>query len=283
MGPDDLVLCSGTLRRGTPFATRLAAASAAGFAAVSLWGRDYAAARAEGWSDADLRTMLDDHGLAVAEVDPAWWWPPGASDVVIPPGLDSEDIFGFGESELFAVADALGARSLNAVDVLGGTWDVDGAAEAFAGLCTRAAEHGLLVQLEWLSWSKIPDMTTALHIVESAGQPNGGLTIDAWHFVRTGTGLDQLREVPGASILGVQLSDGPLEPESILLEATLHHRRLPGEGEFDLPAIVGALRHTGTQAPIGVEVFSDELHDQPVDRAARSAAQATLDVLRQAR
>jgi len=30
-------------------------------------------------------------------------------------------------------------------------------------------------------------------------------------------------------------------------------------------------------------VFSDELHDQPVDSAARSAAQATLDVLRQAR
>ena len=36
MGPDDLVLCSGTLQRGIPFADRLAAASAAGCAAVSL-------------------------------------------------------------------------------------------------------------------------------------------------------------------------------------------------------------------------------------------------------
>ncbi len=25
--------------------------------------------------------MLDDHGLVVAEVDPAWWWTPGAAEV----------------------------------------------------------------------------------------------------------------------------------------------------------------------------------------------------------
>ena len=156
MGADDLVLCSGTLRRGIPFAERLDAASGAGFDAISLWGRDYDDARSEGLSDGDLRAMLDDHGLVVAELDPAWWWLPGASDVHIPPELDTEDVFRFGEAELFAVADALGARSMNAVDVFGGSWDVDGAAEAFAGLCTRAAEHDLLVHIEWLPWSKIP-------------------------------------------------------------------------------------------------------------------------------
>ncbi len=279
MGPDDLVLCSGSLRRGTPFLARLAAASAAGFTAVSLWGRDYAAARNEGLSDTDLRSMLDDHGLAVAEVDPTWWWPPGASDVVVPPSLDSEDIFGFGEDELFAVADAVGAHSLNAVDVLGGKWGIDEATAAFAGLCSRAAEHGLVVHLEWLSWSKIPDLATALQIVESAGQPNGGLTIDAWHFVRTGTTVDQLRAVPGSSILSIQLCDGPLRAEADLLDATLHHRRLPGEGEFDLSGIIEALRHTGTQAPVGVEVFSDDLHALPADEAAMAAARSTRAVL----
>ncbi len=279
MGPDDLVLCSGTLRRGTPFAARLAAASAAGCSAVSLWGRDYAMARAEGLSDADLATMLDDHGLVVAEVDPAWWWPPGASDVSIPPELDSEDIFRFGERQLFTLAEALGARSVNAVDVLGGRWDLDGAAEAFAGLCTRAAEHGLLVHLEWLSWSKIPDLATALRIVKTADRPNGGLTVDTWHLVRTGTTLDALREVPGTSILAIQLSDGPLEAESDLLDATLHHRELPGRGAFDLAGIVAALGHTGTQAPMGIEVFSDELHALPADQAAVAAVRATRDVL----
>jgi sugar phosphate isomerase/epimerase len=282
VGPDDLVLCSGTLRRGTPFAERLAAASGAGFAGVSLWGRDYAAARAEGLRDADLRAMLADHGLVLGELDPAWWWLPGASDVHIAPELDSEEVFRFGEAELFAMADALGARSVNAVDVFGGTWDIDGAAEAYAGLCVRAAEHDLLVHIEWLPWSRIPDLATALQIVELAGQPNGGLNIDAWHMVRSGVTVEELRQVPGRLILGVQLDDGPLQPEPNLVEATLHHRQLPGEGAFDLPDIVRALRHTGTTAPLGVEVFSDELHALSAEEAARVAAETTLAVLKQA-
>src|SRR5271166_5660286 len=105
MSEESLVLCSGTLRRGVPFAERVAAAAGAGFAGISMWGRDYAAARAEGLSDEDLRLMLADHGLFVAEVDPAWWWLPGAAEVSIPPSLDSEDVFRFGEADLFALGD----------------------------------------------------------------------------------------------------------------------------------------------------------------------------------
>jgi sugar phosphate isomerase/epimerase len=258
MGPDDLVLCSGTLRRGISFAERLSAASEAGFAGVSLWGRDYAAARAEGLRDADLRAMLAGHGLELAELDPAWWWLPGASDFHIPPELDSEEVFRFGEAELFGMADALGGRSINAVDVFGGPWDIDAAAEAFAGLCDRAAEHDLLVHIEWLPWSRIPDLSTALRIVELADRHNGGLNIDAWHMVRSGVGTDELRQLPGALILGVQLDDGPLQPEPDLVEATLHHRQL------------------------GVEVFSDELHARPPGQAAAAAARTTLAVLEQA-
>jgi sugar phosphate isomerase/epimerase len=279
MGPDDLVLCSGTLRRGTSFADRLDAAASAGFTGVSLWGRDYAAARAEGLRDADLRSMLDDHGLVVGEVDPAWWWLPGASEVHIPPELDGEDLFRFGEVELFSVAEAVGARSVNAVDVFGGPWDLDAASEAFAGLCRRADEFGLLVHLEWLPWSQIPDLATALEIVEHADQPNGGLTVDAWHLFRSGTDLHHLATVPGPRILAVQLSDGPLAPEANLPDAALHDRRLPGDGEFDLAGLVDALRVSGTSAPIGVEVFSDDLDERSPNEAAHRAAAATRQIL----
>ncbi|HXW38655.1 MAG TPA: sugar phosphate isomerase/epimerase, partial [Acidimicrobiales bacterium] len=277
----DLVLCSGTLPRGTSFAERLASASAAGFAAVSLWGRDYRAAREEGLSDADLRAMLEDHGLSVAELDPAWWWLPGAADVHIPPEVDSMDIFRFGEAEIFAIADAVGARSLNAVDVFGGDWTVEAAAEAFAGLCARASEHGLLVHLEWLPWSRIPDLATALEVVRSAGARNGGLNVDAWHFTRTATDVGALHAVPGDLVLGVQLDDGPAEPEADLMRATLHDRMLPGDGEFGLVALLGALRDIGCAAPVGVEVFSDELHALGPVEAARRAASTTRTVLEQ--
>jgi len=279
MGPDDLVLCAGTLPRGTPFAERLAAAADAGFASISLWGRDIAAARAEGRSDADLRAMVADHGLTVAEVDPAWWWLPGAADVHLDPAFDTEEVFRFGEDDLFAMAEAVGARSLNAVDVFGGTWDVDDAAEAFAGLCARATEHGLLVHIEWLPWSKIPDLATALAIVERAGAANGGLNVDAWHFARSGCDVADLAAVPGWRILGIQLDDGPLAAEVNLVEATLHHRRLPGEGEFDLVGLLGALAATGTTAPLGVEVFNDDLHELGAMEAARRAAATTIEIL----
>lgn len=272
---DDLVLCSGTLAPGTNFRHRVTAAAQAGFAGISLWGRDVQAAGDEGYSDADIRSILDDHGIQVGELDPAWWWTPGAADVHVPPEVDPLDVFRFGERELLAMADAVGARSLNAVDVLGGAWSLEEAAEAFAGLCARAAEHGLLVHLEWLAWSRIPDLSSALRVVEMADAPNGGINLDAWHFTRTGTTLEDLRRVPGSRVLAVQLDDGPAAPEADLVHATLHHRLLPGRGEFDLRGILAVLRDIGSEAPIGVEVFSDELHALGADRAASEAAAAT--------
>jgi sugar phosphate isomerase/epimerase len=279
LGAADTVLCSGTLGAGISFRERLAAAQAGGFSGLSLWGRDYQAARDEGLSDQDIRLLLADHGMSVAELDPAWWWLPGASDIRIPPEFDEERIFGFAERELFGVADAVGARSLNAVDVFGGTWSLDAAAAAFAGLCDRAAEHGLLVHLEFLPWSRVPDLATAWRVIRGADRPNGGLMLDAWHYFRSGPDSTLLRSIPGASILGVQLSDAPAAPESEPLQATLHARLLPGQGELALPTLLTDLRATGTGAPLGVEVFSDALHALPPEEAGRLAGLALRAVL----
>jgi sugar phosphate isomerase/epimerase len=266
----DTVLCSGTLRRGASLRERVAAARAGGFSGISLWGRDYRGAREEGFSDADIRLLLADHGLSVAELDPSWWWLPGASEVRIPPDLDPEQIFGFGERELFAIADGVQARSLNAIDVFGGPWSLDEAAAAFAGLCDRASDHGLLVHLEFLPWSRIPDLSTAWHVVRAADRPNGGIMLDAWHYFRSGSDDGALRTVPGARILGLQLCDAPATPEPDLLHATLHER-LPGEGELALGTLMDDLRATGAAAPLGVEVFSDDVHALEPEEAGRAA------------
>ncbi|MGO9340987.1 MAG: sugar phosphate isomerase/epimerase family protein [Acidimicrobiales bacterium] len=279
LGSEDLVLCSGTLSRETTFEQRIAAAVAGGFAGISMWGRDYLQARAAGLSDADLVAMLGQRGLCVAELDPVWSWLPGASDIRVPPELDRQDVFCFGEHDLFAIADAVGARSVNAVDVFGGSWTLESAAEAFAGLCRRAHEHGLLVQLEFLPWSRIPDLHAAWEVVRDAGQDNGGITIDAWHYFRSGPDPALLERIPACHIVGVQLSDGPSSPETDLLDATLHERLLPGEGEMDLASLVAALRRTGTGAPFGVEVFSDQLHQLPAAAAAARAGDAARSVL----
>ncbi len=279
LGPGDLVLCSGSLSRDVTFGDRVTAAVAGGFAGISLWGRDYERARSEGWSDADLRAVLADNGLSVAEIDPVWWWPPGAAEVVVPHELDTQNVFGFGEIELFAVADALGARSVNAVDVFGGPWSLDQAAGAFADLCDRAGEHGLLVHLEFLPWSRIPDLAAAWQVVGQADRPNGGITVDAWHYFRGNPDPGVLDDVPGAKVLGIQLDDAPAAPEADLLTASLHDRLMPGHGELDLGALLEGLARIGAQAPIGVEVFSDELHALPAAEAGSRAGKATREVL----
>jgi len=279
LGPDDLVLCSGTLARDASFRERVDAAVAGGFSAISLWGRDYGSARRAGLTDADLRALLADHGLAVAELDLAWWWLPGASDVHIPAALDTEELFAYDEEQLFRIADAVGARSLNAIDVFGGDWTVDDAAAAFAGLCDRAAEHGLLVHIEFLPWSRIPNVAAAWEIVRIADRPNGGLLVDAWHYFRSGSPRTSLLDVPGERVLGIQLDDGPMAPEPDLMTASLHDRSLPGAGELDLRGLVQALHGIGAVAPVGVEVFSDELHALDPEEAGRRAGTALRSVL----
>jgi sugar phosphate isomerase/epimerase len=273
-------LCSGTLRRGLPFAERLSAARAGGFAGVSLWGRDYQQARETGLNDQDLNAMLDDHGLSVGELDVVWSWLPGASEVHIPPEFDGEGIFRLQEEELFTIAETLGARSLTAIDVFGGNWAMEEAVASFAILCRRAAEHGLIVHLEFLPWSRIPDLTTAWKIVREADEPNGGIALDAWHYFRSSSDDGLLRSIPGDRILGVQLNDAPAHIEPDLMHAALHDRLLPGEGELNLDVLVADLLDIGVQAPVGVEVFSDALHLLPPLDAARRAGESARRTLR---
>jgi sugar phosphate isomerase/epimerase len=267
------------------FRERIDAAVAGGFRGISMWGRDYARARADGHSDDDIRAMLADAGLAVAEVDPAWWWLPGARETgeSLPASVDDMEVFRFGPDELLRIAEAIGARSLNAVDVFGGDWTVDDAAECLAALCDRAREHGLLVHVEFLPWSRIPDLGTAVAVARGAGRANAGIAVDSWHLARSNSDLAELRALDGDLVIGVQLNDGPAAPEPDLTYATLHDRRLPGDGEFDLVGLVGAFDAIEAAAPFGVEVFSDELVELDPDECARRAADATRRVLAAAR
>ena len=269
----DLVLCAGTVPYAS-FAERVEAASAAGFRAISLFPQDYRRARESGLSDAEMRRMLDERGLHVAEIDPLLSWVPGTGEAGI---VESgREFLAHGEDEFYAIADALGARSINAALADPGGAELDAIADAFAKLCDRAAAHGLLVTLEFLPWTKIRDAATATAIVERAGRTSGGVMLDAWHHFRSGAPLASIC-VP--RVLGIQLSDAPAEAEPNLVEETLHRRRVPGEGDADLAGLLRQLSAGGCPAPIGVEVFSDALAAQPAREVARRVAEATRRLL----
>jgi sugar phosphate isomerase/epimerase len=277
LGPRDLVLCAGTVPRAS-FREKVEAAADAGFAGVSLFVADYESARAGGSSDAELRGALADRGVAVADLDPLLAWIPGAGPGG---GVTAEGMafFRHGPDDFFRVADALGARSLNVALASDPGLPRAALAEHFADLCDRAAEHGLLVHLEFLPWSPVPDLRAALEVAELAGRPNGGVTLDAWHLARSGGAADDVRTAAGARILAVQLSDAPSVPEPDLVEETLHRRLLPGQGAIDLAGVVRAVAAIGAPAPLGVEVFSDALAALPAAEAARRAGDAARAVI----
>jgi sugar phosphate isomerase/epimerase len=279
---DDLVLCSGTAQR-VPLLERLAPARAAGYAAVSIQPHEHASLRAAGTSDAELCSRIADAGLRVAELDAITTWLPGHAPPDAFPTELAQRLRGYTPDRLVPLAASLGARSLTVVEFYGATVGLDEAAEAYAGICDLAAEHGLLVHLEFLPWAGIPDLRSGAEIVRRAGRSNGGLLIDSWHLFRSGSTLEELARIPGACVLGVQLNDAPERAEADLSDETQHRRLLPGQGSFDLVGLVRTLDRIGSRAPLGVEVFSDALAAQPIDAIARRSADATREILARAR
>lgn len=254
------------------FRERVAAAAAAGFTGIGLRPADrQRALTEEGLTDGEMRVLLADHGLALVELEVLHGWALSGAD-----GQAAAQR----EAELYELAEALGGRHLIANSMLEG--DLDDAAEHFAALCDRADDRGLQVALEFLPWTDIADAGVAWEIVRRADRDNGGVLVDSWHHYRGAADDDLVRAIPGDRIVAIQFDDADAEPVGTLLEDTLHRRRLPGEGAFDLVRFLRLLAETGTRAPIGVEVISDVQAARTPDEAARLAADATRRVLAEA-
>jgi sugar phosphate isomerase/epimerase len=266
LGPDDLVLSGPTLDH-PPLEEHAAIASASGFTAISCWTSTYLDARARGWSDAALRSMLADHGLAVADID--------CIAPVAGHGDDGEAFYGATEDDVLRAAAGLGARSVNVVLRHDEHWTIELAAAEFGRVCDRARVHGLLVHLEPVPFMRVKSIPAAWEIVDLAGRPNGGMQIDAWHHFRGPARDDDLASVPGERIFAVQLCDAPAEPDGKGFDETNHRRRIPGEGELDLVGLLRLLYRTkGVTAPIGVEIFSDVLNGSPPAEVGRRVGEA---------
>jgi sugar phosphate isomerase/epimerase len=239
----DVVLCRGSIRRCgiEAFAD---AAVAAGYPGVSLYVDDL------GDDPGRVRRILDDRDLAVAELDGASRWLPG-------------DERGPDVAAMLDAAAEIRARSITLL-ALGGTKIGTGiswhdAADAFGAVCDRAATLGVLAHLEFFPTSGLDTFAAAAKLATLADRPNGGVLLDTWHYLRGGDGGQWPAGVPGALVMGVQLGDIAPQPAPDVRHEMMHDRRVPGTGAGDLRAIVAELIARGCRAPIGVEVFSDDL------------------------
>jgi sugar phosphate isomerase/epimerase len=170
--------------------------------------------------------------------------------------------------ELLLAAEKTGARHIKiGGDMEGKSWPIDQAIRCFAELCDEAKDAGTNVVLEILPWSNIPDIKTGIEIVSSANKSNGALLVDIWHMARGGIPYDEVASLPGRFVGHVELSDAAPKAIGSLIEDTVYHRQLCGEGGFDVPAFLRSIKATGYEGPFGIEIISDEQRNRPLKEA----------------
>lgn len=190
---------------------------------------------------AETAAALKDTGLGVADVE----------IVRLKAETDPQDFAPF-----FARAERLGARN---VLVAGDDREEARLTERFAALARLAAGFGLTVDLEAMPWTAVPNLAAARRIVEAAGEPNGGALIDALHWDRAHSTLDEVRALPRNLVNYVQFCDGPAEydpSDAGLIHIAREARLMPGEGGIDLAGLARAIPR---DAVISVEIPNHEL------------------------
>ena len=274
LGATDLVWDHFSRPRHDDVPARINAAARAGFAAVGLYIGAWERLRADPARVAAIDEALETTGLVIANIEVVRGW--ASPDHAEESCLEQEAI-------AYEMADRFGCRYLQAIGSYTGS--VAEAATGFAALCDRAADHGLLVGLEWVpSMTNIETAATAAEIVTLADRANGGLCVDSWHLTRSTNDLDDIRRLPGEKVFATQLNDGPLVADHPdYLHDCLTNRVPPGAGEFALVEMIRALDEIGSTAPIGLEVCSTALWEGPVDLAAQMAADGMRRLLAEAR
>ena len=251
------------------WADRCAEARTVGFSGLGIWHADLQHVL-ETQSLRDMKETFDDSGLRYLELEFLMDW-----------FLDEDDERRQASDEirelLFDAAGALDAHHIKVGNIPGTPCGIPQLTERFGELCADAAQHtDATIVYELMPFDvNVNDLDTALAVVEGAAADNGGLAIDTWHMSKLGIEPMDLLRVPLEYLSWVELSDGRHDDMDDLIDETVNHRALPGEGEFDVRSYVEACREHGYEGPWGVEVLSDELRNNPIDVIFRRAYETT--------
>lgn len=131
-------------------------------------------------------------------------------------------------------------------------------ADSFAALCEAVEPFGLSANIEFMPWTAVANVRAAKQLVDAAGIPkNSGILVDALHFARSDSALDEVRALPPALLRYAQICDAPADiptTDAGLIHTARQERLLPGEGGIDLTALWDALP---PGLPVGIEIPND--------------------------
>ena len=248
---------------------RCAHAARVGFKGIGLWHAD-TEHQLQTRTLQEMKQIFDDAGLRYLEVE-------FLADFFAEPGTPERAASDALRQLLFDTAATFGAHHIKVGNIPGTPCELGRLTEEFAALCDDAAEHtDAAIAYEFMPFDvNVNTMDTALELVQGAGRRNGGLAIDTWHMSKLGIAPAELLRIPAEHLRWVELSDGQFQNMEDTLDEVINRRRLPGEGEFDIPGYVRACQQAGYPGPWGVEVLSEDLRALPIEQEFERAYETT--------
>ncbi|WP_321852395.1 sugar phosphate isomerase/epimerase family protein [Burkholderia diffusa] len=271
-----------TVSKFSNLVTDLDIIAAIGFDGIELGANKLEAYLASGYSAQDLKALLEDVYV------------PGMGFLIDieRQGRQASEMY-MRADELFELATLSGAQG---VQVLTGPvdvqsvieWTQNGKTDRYAGvlglphtqqievtaknlarLADMAAERGLVLYLEALSWAPISGIDKSIQLIDAAGRDNVKIVIDYWHCHTSGVTPDDIAKLDSSLIYGVHMCDslpfsGGIPDELVLRDVPT------GEGVLDLQQWTDAVKATGYQGWWSCELFCRKQQQQ---NAASVAAQ----------
>ncbi|WP_213336005.1 sugar phosphate isomerase/epimerase family protein [Enterococcus casseliflavus] len=272
-----LTISSYTLGTEINFEDRVKIAKEAGYDGIGLRAETYMLAVKQGYSDERMLEILAEHDMKVTEVEYITLWADPNKTIETPETLLQQ----FKEQTIYHMARLFGVGHINCG--LMEKYPAEVHIQAFKELCTRSKE--LVIGLEFMPYSGVPDLASAWNIVKEADCDNGMLILDTWHWARANMTAADLEGVPAEKVVSIQICD-VLErryPDTILRDESMHDRLCPGTGWGDTEGFLRALKAHGIKPRVvGTEVISDPILSQGYQKAAEQNYKTSIEVIQNA-
>ena len=244
-------------------------AAKVGFAGIGIWHADLEHVL-ETYTLEEMKAIFDEAGLRHLELEFLMDW-------FVDPPDERRAASDEQRHLLFDAAAVLEPHHIKVGNIPATPAPLEQVTQRFAELCADAAEHhAATIAYEIMPFDpNVRTLDDVIAVAAGAGAPNGGIAIDTWHMGKLGIAPEELRRIPLEHLAWIELSDGRREDMPDPVDETINHRRLPGEGEFDVAAYVEVGRDMGYPGPWGVEVLSEELRNLPMEEIFKRAYETT--------
>ncbi|TCI96361.1 TIM barrel protein [Aeromicrobium sp. IC_218] len=131
------------------------------------------------------------------------------------------------------------------------------ARDKLGALADLAQPLGLRLEVEFVSWTEVPDLISAAQLVDAVGHPAVGVLVDFLHFDRANCDLAQLASLPRGWFQIAHVNDAPATRPTTndgLIHAARHDRLVAGTGDIDVRGIVASLPR---ETVLAIETPSD--------------------------